>query len=99
MGFVSPTDALKWCEENETGLVFVDYQMPMLDGIGFIEAFRQLPGKLDVPVVMVTGTVDPELRRRVVALGSICTEKPIRVDQIRAFVTNASQAATPSTPS
>ena len=87
---MSSTDALEWCAGNEAGLVFVDYQMPMLDGIGFIEAFRQLPGKLDVPVVMVTGTVDPELRRRVVALGSICAEKPIKAAQIRAFVTNAS---------
>lgn len=52
--FTSSLEAVKWCEGNDPDLVLVDYMMPQLDGLEFIQRFRSIPGRADVPVVMVT---------------------------------------------
>ena len=35
--FANPLDALDWCSENSPDLVLVDYKMPEMNGIDFIE--------------------------------------------------------------
>ncbi|CAK0750525.1 hypothetical protein CCP2SC5_160041 [Azospirillaceae bacterium] len=48
--------ALEWSAVNEADLVIVDYIMPKKDGLAFIEAFRLLPNRDDIPIVMVSGS-------------------------------------------
>ena len=36
--FEASADALQWCIDNDPDLVIVDYMMPEMDGIAFIEA-------------------------------------------------------------
>jgi putative two-component system response regulator len=52
--FLCPLDALAWAALNHPDVVIVDYMMPELDGIDFIRAFRQLPGRDTTPILMVT---------------------------------------------
>ncbi|NGZ07201.1 MAG: response regulator [Magnetococcales bacterium] len=54
--FSDPLAALEWCKDQEADLVIVDYIMPVMNGLGFIEAFRRLPERSEIPIVMVTGS-------------------------------------------
>src|SRR5450830_1276762 len=52
--FNNPQKALTYCVEHIPDLVIVDFMMPEMDGIEFIRRFRALPGREDIPVLMVT---------------------------------------------
>lgn len=60
-GFTEAPQALEWCRDNDMDLVVVDYMMPDLNGMQFIEAFRQFDGKADVPVLMITAATETEI--------------------------------------
>jgi putative two-component system response regulator len=77
-GFLSAKAALRWAEINEVALVLVDQEMPELSGVDFIRAFREIRGRHDVPIIMITGTSDKELRRTAVQSGaSAFLTKPV----------------------
>jgi CheY-like chemotaxis protein len=52
-------------------IILLDLNMPILDGFGFIEAFRMLnlPGKESVKIVIVTSSQDPKDVERAESLG------------------------------
>jgi putative two-component system response regulator len=60
--FAQPFKALAWCQSNLPDLLIVDYMMPELDGQEFIQAFRSLPGRDEIPVLMVTANDQKEVR-------------------------------------
>ena len=62
--FTHPSDALRWSAANEVDAVIIDYMLPEMDGLAFVGRFRLLPGKADVPMIMVSGSRDTELQRR-----------------------------------
>ena len=62
--FTHPTDALRWCAANEADAVIVDFMMHEMDGLQFVEHLRLLPKSANVPILMVTGSPDVDLRRR-----------------------------------
>ena len=68
--FTSGREALEWCRANEPDLCVVDYQMPEMDGITFITEARKLPRFGGIPMVMITGTADAELRQRALTSGA-----------------------------
>jgi response regulator RpfG family c-di-GMP phosphodiesterase len=49
-------EALQWCQSHNVDLVIVDYQMPELDGLQFIEAFRFIEKNGDIPLIMITSS-------------------------------------------
>ncbi|MBF0310724.1 MAG: response regulator [Magnetococcales bacterium] len=60
--FLDPLEALDWNRHNEADLIIVDYIMPRMNGLAFVEAFRQLEARGDIPIVMVTGSDDQAVR-------------------------------------
>ena len=60
--FDNPLRALAWCKENVPDVVIVDYMMPDLDGLQFINAFRALHGRDEIPVLMVTANDQKDVR-------------------------------------
>ncbi len=68
--FISPNEALVWCRENEPDLCLVDYQMPEMSGVEFIDAARQLPGFNGIPIIIITGADEKELRQRALQHGA-----------------------------
>jgi len=61
-GFMRPLDAVVWAARHVADLVLVDYMMPEMDGIEFVQRLRALPGYEHVPIVMVTVHDDRKVR-------------------------------------
>jgi len=68
--FIVPQQGLDWCVEQVPDLVVVDYMMPGLDGIEFIRRFRSIPGREDIPLLMVTANDQTEVRHRALEAGA-----------------------------
>lgn len=68
----NPVRALELAEKEDVKLVITDLMMPHADGIALTEQIHALPGKKDVPVIMITAfgsdEVADESMRRGVAL-------------------------------
>lgn len=60
--FDNPLTALDWCREHVPDLVIVDYMMPDMDGLQFINAFRGLHGRDEIPVLMITANDQKDVR-------------------------------------
>lgn len=60
--FNNPLPALEWCRNHVPDLVIVDYMMPDMDGLRFIAAFRELEGRAELPVLMITANDQKDVR-------------------------------------
>lgn len=89
--FTVPAEALAFAEAHasEIGVVITDYEMPGMNGIGFIRTLRRIPGLANVPIVMVTSHDQRSLRREALEAGATdFLAKPADPVEIRARVTN-----------
>jgi len=87
--FEVPGEALAWCAGRTPDLVLLDYMMPEIDGITFLQRFRALPGKADIPVIMVTADHEKEVRHRALEAGANdFINKPIDKTEFLARVNN-----------
>jgi len=78
ISFLDPKEALDWCLKNEYELVIVDYMMPEMNGIEFIEQLRGCPEKNEIPILMVTANDHLDVRYRALEVGaSDFLNKPI----------------------
>jgi putative two-component system response regulator len=68
--FSDPRQALEWVTEHVPDLVIVDYMMPELDGLEFIQRMRELPGRKLVPILMITANDQKQIRYRALDLGA-----------------------------
>lgn len=88
-GFTDPFEALTWVNANVPDLIFVDYRMPGLDGLGFLRCLRTLPERDDIPVVMVTGTEDDAVCQKALDCGAAdFLAKPVRPPEFIARARN-----------
>ena len=56
--FDDSLNALVYCLQNEVDMILVDFMMPNLNGLQFIEEFRK--NKKHIPIVMITAVGDDE---------------------------------------
>jgi len=68
--FGSPLEGLAWAASHAPDLVIVDYMMPGIDGLEFIQRFRVLPGCADVPILMITANDQKQVRYRALDSGA-----------------------------
>lgn len=68
--FSNSLQGLIWAQGNDVDLVIVDYMMPELDGMEFIQRFRATPGKKDIPVLMITANDQKQVRYRALDAGA-----------------------------
>lgn len=73
----NPIEALAMMQRQRFDLVFLDIDMPEMDGFTLCQKLRQLPGYARTPVVFVTGLNDFQMRARSsLAGGSDIIAKP-----------------------
>ncbi|RDE25107.1 response regulator [Motiliproteus coralliicola] len=78
-------EALSAIKEGQAHVLFLDLNMPLMDGYQVLEVVRSQ----DLPtlVIVVSGDVQPEARRRVMELGALdFIEKPINRDKLDAIL-------------
>lgn len=91
--FPSSLAALMWLGQNPVDLVIVDYLMPSLNGLGFIELFRRDPNQTAIPVIMVTSSDSKDVRYMALQLGATdFLTKPIDPVEFTARVSNTLDA-------
>ena len=76
--YANPRAALAMLPDLAPSLVIVDYFMPEMDGVAFLQAMRSLPAHTTTPVLMLTASSDRKLGRRALDAGATSfVEKPI----------------------
>nr|WP_047573938.1 HD domain-containing phosphohydrolase [Methylobacterium sp. ZNC0032] len=87
--FSDPYDALRAAAAEEFDLILVDFMMPKMDGVEFIERLRRIPSCREQPVVMITA--DDARETRLHALEAGATEflkKPVEPIELRVRINN-----------
>ena len=85
----SSVESIKWASEHTADLVFVDYEMPEMNGIEFVRLLRTLTNYASVPVVMIT--IKNDAKTRYEALNSGMTDflsKPLDIHECTARTKN-----------
>jgi DNA-binding response OmpR family regulator len=86
-GFTQASAALAWCQPNDPDVVIVDYMMPELNGIEFSRRLCALQGRADTPLLMVSASEDPSLRRSALQHGvSDFMNKPVDFVELQARI-------------
>ncbi|HUR46630.1 MAG TPA: response regulator [Candidatus Saccharimonadales bacterium] len=68
---VDPRRALELFQQFDPDLVLTDLHMPHLDGFALMEKLKVLiPSHVYVPIIVLTADINPETRRRALALGA-----------------------------
>ena len=89
VSFTKPVEALTWCKSNDPDLIMVDYEMPEITGLAFIETVRHMPARKRTPIVMITGSEDREIKYRALELGvNDFLNKPVDKAELMARTTN-----------
>jgi putative two-component system response regulator len=87
--FRSSAKALTWCKRNDPDLVLVDYHMPAPNGLEFIDLFRGMKGKEEIPLIMLTGDEEREIRYQALEKGANdFLSKPFDVWEFKARIKN-----------
>lgn len=83
-------EALRWLDGPTGGsaaAVVTDLEMPRMNGYDLIAAIRSRTGLLGLPVIVLSGSTDPEAPRRSLAAGaSAFLSKPFSPGQFRALL-------------
>jgi response regulator RpfG family c-di-GMP phosphodiesterase len=68
--FADPLKGLEWVQNNVPDLVIVDYMMPELNGLDFIQRLRTIPGRSSVPILMITANSEIQIRYDALEMGA-----------------------------
>ena len=82
---------LAMLESQTFDVIILDHVMPVMTGLAFLEHRHRLPQKSDVPIIMITGLLSPEVRENATQLGAYAiVDKPYDVGELRALVNRVS---------
>ena len=87
--YLSAVDALEAIKSKEVvpDLIITDLNMPVMNGLEFLEAFRGLHDGKKIPVLMLTTETKPELKQQGKALGLTgWIVKPFNPTQLQAAI-------------
>jgi two-component system sensor histidine kinase/response regulator len=91
--------ALDKLRDADYDLVFMDVQMPVLDGLDATRALRRMPRHAHLPIVAMTANALPEDRQRCLDAGmDDYLAKPIDPDKIKAILLKLIPARHPAGP-
>lgn len=86
----SVDEAFESASQFPIDLVISDYNMPMRNGIDLIDAFKAEPRLADIPVVMLTGNAETDLKSRALQHGALdLLNKPVNKEDLIARMQSA----------
>jgi putative two-component system response regulator len=68
--FTDPAAALNYARSEHVDLVVLDYLMPEMNGLEFMQAFRALEGADAIPLLMITAHDEKDVRYRALEAGA-----------------------------
>jgi CheY-like chemotaxis protein len=84
--------ALDFLDRFHPDLIFLDINMPAMDGWEFLERYRQLPPdqKTSIVMIMLTTSLNPddEAKARAIPEVSGFENKPLKADRLRELLKN-----------
>jgi CheY-like chemotaxis protein len=87
LAFTDPAKAAAFLETNKADLIVVDYSMPEMNGIEFIEAVRAGSQNRTTPIVMVTSSAFESLKSKAMLAGAQAfLTKPVSADDFKTRV-------------
>jgi response regulator RpfG family c-di-GMP phosphodiesterase len=87
--FSDPAQGLAYCRGADPDLYIVDYMMPGMDGIELVQRVRALPGRDEVPILMVTAVNDRAVRQKALEVGATdFLNKPVEPQEFRVRIRN-----------
>jgi diguanylate cyclase (GGDEF)-like protein len=87
--FCHAEEALAWLRDNQPDLILVDYRMPDIDGIAFVEALNDIPACTGIPIIVITIVDDSDLRYRALEAGATdFLTKPLDLQECQARCRN-----------
>lgn len=60
--FTDGREALNWCGVTNPDMIIADFSILEMDNWQFVARFREIPDRSGVPVLMVCGDLEPEIR-------------------------------------
>ena len=74
-------DALDILRNQHIDILFLDLTMPIIDGLGVLQALKD--EEINLPVFVISADVQPEMQNRVLALGAKAfLRKPMQLDTL-----------------
>ena len=70
LSFDNAIDALRGIEIHSPDLILTDYQMPVMDGVEFIEEIRTSGKQKDIPIVIITALDDKDALYKALEAGA-----------------------------
>lgn len=85
-----PNQAWEWLRDRRFDAVLLDVKMPGISGLELLERIRSEPRTARLPVVILTGLGERELKRRALELGALdLLTKPADPEELRARLASA----------
>ncbi len=82
---------LAMLESQNFDVVILDNAMPVITGTDFLAHLQNNPITTDVPIIMVTGMLNPQIREKATKLGAYAiVGKPYDLGELRALVNQLS---------
>lgn len=70
-------------KQHPLDVIFMDVEMPVMNGLDATIAIRAMPGGIEIPIVGVSANATPEEQQRGLEAGMNCyLQKPIRKEQV-----------------
>jgi two-component system phosphate regulon response regulator OmpR len=81
-------EALAVMQHSRPALILLDVMMPKMNGLDFLQAIRADARHVDIPVIALTGSMDPNQIDRLRELGvvEVMTKARFTVEQLLAYV-------------
>ncbi len=76
-------EAIEMAKQHKPELIFMDMQMPLMDGLTATKAIREIPEFAELPIIALTASTGDEAEERQISIG--CTEhlaKPIQTKEL-----------------
>jgi carbon storage regulator CsrA len=84
-------EALDCCRQARPDCVVLDYRLPDIDGLAFLDALRREHGVSQIPVLLVSGHVNDQLGQRALQEGAqgILAKSELSPDKLRTAIFEA----------